>query len=90
MVKKMKTVQPGVGFGCTEFASPHAVGSDIFFSILDKDYEAIEGDFFGSRAIDCLSLSSESAAAPPQGSPFLRFAQPISSILRRYKGIYSI
>lgn len=67
-----------------------SLGSDVFASILDKDYDSIESDFFGSRAIDCLSLTSESAAAPPQGSPFLRFAQPISAILRRYKGVYSI
>ena len=87
---KMKTAQSGVELGCVEFATPYAIGSDIFSNILDKDYDAIEGDLFGSRAIDCLSLSSESPAAPPQGSPFLRFALPISTILRRYKGIYSI
>lgn len=65
-------------------------GSDVIVYILDRDYDSIERDLFGSRAIDCLPLTSESAAAPPQGSPFLRFAQPMSAILRRYQGVYSI
>lgn len=62
----------------------------VFVTILDQDYEAIESDLFGSRAIDCLPLTSESAAAPPQGSPFLGLARPISTILHRFKGVYSI
>lgn len=79
----------GVAVGAEPKASS-SLGGDVFASILDKDYDSIENDLFGSRAIDCLPLTSESAAAPPQGSPFLRFAQPISAILRRYKGVYSI
>ena len=62
----------------------------VFARILDRDYEDIERDLFGSSAIDCLDVARQSAAAPPQGNVFLKGSQHISAVLRRFKGIYSI
>lgn len=87
MVKEMKSGPLGPG---VVLVDSDELGSDASSSILDMDYDEIEHGLFGARAIDCLKLASESSVAPPQGSPFLQFAQPLSAILRRYKGIYSI
>lgn len=86
----MEIEQYDDGVASTQPSSSHLVSNHVFVSILDKDYDSIESELFGSVAIDCLDLLPENPAAPPQGSPFLRLAQPLSSLLRRYKGVYSI
>ncbi len=59
-------------------------------NLLNKNYEDIERDLLGSSAIDCLPITPETQAAIPQGNPFLKYAEHIRRILKKYKGIYSL
>jgi hypothetical protein len=58
--------------------------------VLDRDYEDLERDIFGSSAVDCLSVNPETPSAIPQGNLFIKNAVQISSVLKKYKGIYSL
>ena len=58
--------------------------------ILDRDFDDLETELFGSPAVECLELSPESLAVVPQGSPFLKYAKRLSDILKPYKGVYGI
>lgn len=62
----------------------------IIRDLLDRNYDDIEHDIFGSNAIDCLPINPESTTAIPQGNPFLKYAIPFKQALKKYKGIYSL
>lgn len=65
------------------------VSDNDLFKILDSDYEDIELDTLGSSAMR-LAINPEGTVAIPQGNPFLKNAKNITSILKKYGGVYRI